>query len=133
MKTTTSLPLAAALGLLALAPTVQAAPAKLAGGAVSPSGAATVKVTNPNRYTLKGTVALASGKTKLGSRKVSVKGKRSKKVSLKLSKAGLAALKGKGSLATTLTARLARKGHRAKSYRKALVLRRRWSPGSTRR
>ena len=41
-----------------------------------------MKVTNPNRYTLKGTVALASGKTRLASRKVSVKGKRSKKVSL---------------------------------------------------
>ena len=127
MKTTTSIPLAAALGLLALAPTAHAAPAKLAGGAVSPSGATTVKVANPNRYTLKGTVALASGKTRLASRKVSVKGKRSKKVSLTLSKAGLAALKGKGSLATTLTAKLGRSGHKAKSYRKALVLK---APGA---
>ncbi len=86
-----------------------------------------MKVTNPNRYTLKGTVALASGKTKLASRKVSVKGKRSKKVSLKLSKAGLAALKSKGSLATTVTAKLARRGGKAKSYRKALVLK---APGA---
>ena len=127
MKTTASLPLAAALGLLALAPTAQAAPAKLAGGAVSATGATTVKVTNPNRYTLKGTVALASGKTKLASRKVFVKGKRSKKVSLTLSKAGLAALKGKGSLSTTLTAKLARKGQKAKSYRRTLVLK---APGA---
>ena len=70
MKTTASIPVVAALGLLALAPPSLAAPAKLSAGAVSASGATTVKVTNPNRYTLKGTVALASGKTKLASRKV---------------------------------------------------------------
>ncbi|HEX5909318.1 MAG TPA: hypothetical protein VFY44_02420 [Thermoleophilaceae bacterium] len=127
MKTTASIPVVAALGLLALAPPALAAPAKLSGGAVSATGATTVKVTNPNRYTLKGTVALASGKTKLASRKVSVKGKRSKKVSLKLSKAGLATLRSKGSLATTMTARLARRGGKAKSYRKALVLK---APGA---
>jgi hypothetical protein len=127
MKTTTSIPVVAALGLLALAPPALASPAKLSGGAVSPTGATTVKVTNPNRYTLKGTVALATGKTRLASRKVSVKGKRSKKVSLKLSKAGLAALRSKGSLATTMTAKLARSGGKARSYRKALVLK---APGA---
>ncbi len=123
MKTTTSLPLLAAVGLLAVAPPALAAPAKLAGGPVSTAGTTTVKITNPNRYTLKGTVSLASGKKKVASRKVSVKGKRSKKVSLKLSKAALNSLKAKGSLATTMTAKLARKGGKAKSYRKALVLR----------
>jgi len=127
MKTTASIPVVAALGLLALAPPALAAPAKLSAGAVSATGATTVKVTNPNRYTLKGTVALASGKTKLASRKVSVKGKRSKKVPLTLSKAGLAALKSKGSLPTTVTAKLARRGGKARSYRTALVLK---APGA---
>ena len=127
MKTTASIPVVAALGLLALAPPTLAAPAKLSAGAVSATGATTVKVTNPNRYTLKGTVALASGKTKLASRKVSVKGKRSKKVPLTLSKAGLAALKSKGSLPTTVTAKLARRGGKAKRYRTALVLK---APGA---
>ena len=122
MKTTTSIPVLAALGLLALTPPALAAPAKLSGGAVSASGATTVKVTNPNRYTLKGTVALASGKTELASRKVAVKRKRSKNVALKLSPAALAALKARGSLATTVTATLARNGKKAKSYRKGLVL-----------
>lgn len=122
MKTTTSLPLLAAVGLLAVAPPALAAPAKLAGGAVSSTGTTAIKLTNPNRYTLKGTVALATGKTKLASRKVSVKGKRSKKVSLKLPPAALAMLKSKGSLATTVSAKLARPGRKAKSYRKAVVL-----------
>jgi len=127
MKTTTSIPLMAALGLLAVAPQALAAPAKVAGGPVSSSGATTVKIANPNRYTLKGTVSLAAGKTRLASRKVSVKGKRTKKVGLTLSSAGLQALKANGSLATTITAKLARGNRKAKAYRKAVVLK---APGA---
>jgi hypothetical protein len=127
MKATTPLPLLAALALLVAAPSAQAAPAKLAGGPVSASGAATVKITNPNRYTLRGTVSLASGKTKLASRKVTVKRKRSKFYSLKLSAAGLRALRSRGSLAATVQAKLAHGKGRAKVYRKALVLK---APGA---
>ena len=128
MKTTTSLPLLAALGLLTVASPAVAAPAKVAGGAVSPSGAAIVKIKNPNRYTLKGSVTLASGKTKLASRKVKVKGKRTRRYSLKLSAVALKSLKARGSLATTLTARLAKGKGKRRTYRKALVLK---APGTS--
>ncbi len=122
MNKTTSLPLLAALGLLAVAPPALAAPAKLAGGPVSAAGATTVTITNPNRHSLKGTVSLVSGRAKLASRRVALKPRRSKRYALKLSAAGLRALNAKGSLPTMITARLARGKGKARRYRRAIVL-----------
>jgi hypothetical protein len=117
-----SIPLAAALGLLALPTSALAAPAKIgAAAAMSPSGVASVKVTNPNRYTLKGSVALISGQQLLASRKVSIKPRRSKTAELRLSSGAVGVLRA-GGMRATVAARLAHGRRRGRSVRKSLKL-----------
>ena len=107
-----SIPLAAALGLLALPTSALAAPAKIGGSAsVSPSGVASVKVANPNRYALKGSVRLITGQQLLASRKVKVKGHRSTTATMRLSKGALGALRAGGNRAT-VSARLGHGRHK---------------------
>jgi hypothetical protein len=122
MKATHSIPLAAALGLLALPTSALAAPAKIGGAAaVSPAGVASVKVKNPNRYTLKGSVALISGQQLLASRKVKIKPHKTVTTKLRLSSGALGVLRA-GGMRATVAARLARGKRKPKLIRKSLKL-----------
>ncbi len=116
MRTLPSLSVLVALGVMAVAPPAMAAPAKIKPGAVSASGLAPVKITNPNRYSLKGSIRLVSGKTKLASSRVAVKPRKSKTYRLRLSSAALATLRANGSMRVTVSARLGRPGRRARRY-----------------
>ena len=122
MRTLPSLSVLVALGVVAVAPPAVAAPAKIKPGAVSATGVAPVKITNPNRYSLKGSVSLVSGATKLASSKVALKPRKSKTYKLKLSSGALATLRSQGSMAATVAARLGRPKRKARRYRKAVTL-----------
>jgi hypothetical protein len=115
-----SIPLAAALGLLVLPTSALAAPAKIGKAAtVSPSGVASVKVANPNRYALKGSVRLITGQQLLASRKVKVRPRRSTTAKMRLSKGALGALRA-GGMHAVVSARLGHGSHKGRWIRKSV-------------
>jgi hypothetical protein len=120
MNSKHAIPLAAALGLLALPTSALAAPAKIGSSAtVSPSGVASVKVANPNRYALKGAVRLITGQQLLASKKVKIRGRRSTTATMRLSKGALAALRAGGSRAT-VSAKLGHGRHKGSWIRRSV-------------
>ncbi len=82
--------------------------ATLAGGTlkISKRGGGAITLTNPNGYTLKGTLSLASGKLKLGKARVSLAPRATKAFKFKLSRKALRRLRKKRKLRAIATAKL---------------------------
>ena len=111
--------LAAVLALPASASAV-----KIAGGAVTPSKSrvASVKLTNTEARSLKGTVSLVAGKLKLGKKKVSLRPRATKRFKVKLSKKGMKRLRQKRNLKVTVVTRLKGRTGGFRVTRKKLTL-----------
>lgn len=112
------------LAALALPATADAAAVKIStkGASLSPGGVASIEVSNPNRYALRGKATLTARNRTLGSKNVTLAKRAARKVTVRLNAAAVAALRAANGRAT-LALKLRRSGRKkSTTARRTLTL-----------